>query len=179
MPVNDTAAPCGERHTPATEPFPTSLREQAAFAVQALASAAAAGYQRIGFWRMIDGLSCQQPGIWGAIRDDDSPRPVALALRTAIHAFSGFSQAQLTRDGAVTTVVLDKPGGQVTVLWNTSGAPISVHVSSPRAQTMLGEDMSLAPDGDGWRVDLEPATAHAPSDPPGTFYLGGPPVVVS
>jgi hypothetical protein len=180
MPVNDVAASCWERHTPATEPFPTSLREQAAFAVQALASAAAAGYQRIAFWRMIDGLSCRQAGLWGAIRDDESRRPVADALRTTIHAFTGFSRASLTREGPVVQVVVDRPDGvRVTVLWTTAGRSTSVHVpGNPRAQTMLGEDLPLTPEDDGWRVDLEPATAHAPGDAPGSYYIGGPPVLL-
>jgi hypothetical protein len=183
MPIDDQAANCWERHTRATEPFPTSLNEQAAFAVQALAMAAAAGYERIAFWRMIDGRACNQTGLWGAVRDDGSHRPVADALRTAIRSFSGYTRAEVFRDGPVYRVVLDKPGGQrVNVLWTGDSAPAVVHLvaSAPTAHatSILGAELPLTPEGDGWRVDLPGATAVFPGDPPGYHYIGGAPVLI-
>jgi hypothetical protein len=183
MPIDDQAANCWERHTRATEPFPTSLNEQAAFAVQALAMAAAAGYERIGWWRMIDGRACNQTGLFGAVRDDGSHRPVSDALRTAMHLFSGFSAAQVIRNGSVYQVVLDKPGNQrVTVLWNGDSAPVSVHLSRSgsvaHAYSMLGLEQSLTPDADGWTIDLPGATALFAGDPPGYHYIGGEPVFI-
>jgi hypothetical protein len=180
MPIDDVAANCWERHTRATEPFPTSLDEQAAFAVQALAMAAAAGYERIGWWRMIDGRACNQTGLFGAVRDDGSHRPVADALRTTIRLLSGYTSAQVMRNGSVYQVVADKPGPQrVTVLWNGDRAPVDVHVSrsgsTARAYSMLGVEQSLTPDGDGWSLELPGATAYAPGDPPGYHYIGGEP----
>ena len=43
---------------------------------------------------------------------------------------------------------------------------------------MLGADRALAPEGDGWRIDLPAATASVPSDPPGRYYIGGEPVLI-
>jgi hypothetical protein len=179
MPVDDRDAACWERHV--NEPYPTTLREQAAFAVQALALASAVGYERIAFWRMIDGRACQQAGLWGAVRDDGSRRPVADALRTAIRAFAGFSRAQLSLTGPVYEVVLDKPSGQrVTALWNGQGASTSIeltrHGSRPRLVSISGVERPL--DGDSWTIELAAATARFPGDPPGAYYIGGEPVLV-
>src|SRR4029077_8540223 len=72
----------------------TTMQEQASFAVQAYAMAAAADYKRLSFYQMIDGNACTQPAAWGVVRDDGSKRPVEDALRTAITKFLGFATAQ-------------------------------------------------------------------------------------
>ena len=78
----------------AGNPIQTTQAQQAAYAIQALALAAAVGYERIGFYQMVDDDPCQQSAVWGITRDDGSQRPVARSLRTAVQSFSGFLQAR-------------------------------------------------------------------------------------
>src|SRR5260221_7212977 len=92
MPTDDTSIPCAARH--ASNPIQTSQEQQAAYGLQALALAAAVGYERIGFYQMIDDNPCNQSAVWGITRDDGSSRPVASTLRTAISTFSGFLDVQ-------------------------------------------------------------------------------------
>ena len=88
MPTDDRQVACSH----ASDGIPTTMDQQAAFAVQAFALAAAAGYRRIGFYQMVDGDPCRQPAVWGVTRDDGSRRPVADALATAFGAFGSFRQ---------------------------------------------------------------------------------------
>jgi hypothetical protein len=131
----------------------TTMDQQAAYAVQAFAMAAASGYKRISFYQMVDDNPCNQPAVWGATRDDGSRRPVEDALRTAITNYLGFLDAQFaplprvqqlwapwpqdpgsyTPNWEVYEVALDKPGNQrVTVLWNGDG-PLDTGVPPPLA----------------------------------------------
>jgi hypothetical protein len=91
---------------------------------------------------MIDANPCNEPAVWGVVRDDGSKRPVEGSLRTAITNFLGFDKAQFvplarveqawpawpgdpnsyTPNWEVYQVALDKPGAhRVTVLWNGDG----------------------------------------------------------
>jgi len=129
------------------------MDQQAAYAVQAFAMAAASGYTRVGFYQMIDDNPCNQPAVWGVTRDDGSKRLVEDGLRTAITNYLGFLDAQFaplprvlqrwspwpedpnsyTPNWEVYQVALDKPGDQrVTVLWNGDG-PIEASVPPPLA----------------------------------------------
>src|SRR5207253_1067109 len=94
MPTDDATIPCANVH--AGNPIQTTQVQQAAYAVQAFALAAAAGYQRIGFYQMVDDNPCVQSAVWGITRDDGTQRPVAQSLRTAIQFFSGFTDARFT-----------------------------------------------------------------------------------
>src|SRR5207253_7372259 len=92
MPTDDASIPCAAMH--ARNPIQTTQAQQAAYAIQALALAAAVGYARIGFYQMVDDNPCNQSAVWGIARDDGSVRPVATTLRTAIHTFAGFLRAR-------------------------------------------------------------------------------------
>lgn len=201
MPTDDADAPCADRH--AAAPIKTTMEQQAAYAIQALALAAAAGYQRIGFYKMVDGGACAEPALWGVARDDGSPRPVADALGLAIGAFSGFTQARFvplerTRqrwspwpenpasyvpNWAVYEVVLDLPDKRrVTVLWNGDGTPTRLRQRRDGGPARLvdrhGDEQALLQVGQDWVLDLPAATAHFAGDPAGYFYIGGDPVLL-
>src|SRR5579864_2494185 len=90
MPSNDTAISCPH----ADSPIPTTMDQQAAYAVQAFALGAAAGYERMEFYQMVDQNPCAEPAVWGATRDDGSRRPVADALKTAFGQLSGYTSAR-------------------------------------------------------------------------------------
>ena len=199
MPTDDRSIPCADMH--ARNPIQTTQAQQAAYAVQALALAAASGYQRIGFYQMIDDNPCNQSAVWGITRDDGTKRPVADTLRTAVRNFSGFVNvnfAPLTRARAswspwpndprsftpnwqVYEVVFDLPDKRrVTVLWSGDGIPLQVRVPRHSADSQL-IDMNGSPVGDlqsvgsDWAIRLPPATAHFAGDPPGYFFIGGEP----
>lgn len=183
----------------------TTLEQQAAYAVQTAALAAAAGYQRIQFFQMSDGNACQGQA-WGLIRGDGSRRPAADALRQMLGLVSGFRQAHfvpLAREQKrwptwpddpasylpnwqVYQVAFDKPGGQrVTVLWNGNGGQaraVRIRRAGQRALLVdiFGGQRSLVA-RDGWYdFQLPPASASQPTadvnDPTAYHVIGGAPV---
>jgi hypothetical protein len=199
MPTDDRAIPCFERH--AFNPIQTTLSQQAAYAVQALALAAASGYRRIAFYQMVDDDPCAQSAVWGITRDDGSLRPVAASLRTAVQSFSGFVDARfvpLVRPKSawpawptvptsfvpnwqVYLVAFDLPGDRrVTALWNGDGLSLRVRVARRGTAAKLidhqGKSLTtLGTAGQDYVIDLPGATARFSGDPPGYFFIGGEP----
>jgi len=198
MPTDDTSIPCASMHS--GNPIQTTQVQQAAYAVQALSLGAGAGYERIGFYQMVDDDPCKQSAVWGITRDDGSRRPVAASLRTAIRSLSGFQRARFaplvrpavrwaawpddpssfTPNWQVYEVVFDLPGHRrVTVLWNGDGAPVRARIPRQAAQARLldvqNQPLTATSLGQDWAVTLPPATAHYPGDPPGYYFIGGEP----
>jgi hypothetical protein len=199
MPTDDKTIPCADQH--AQDPIETTQVQQANYAIQAFALAAAAGYARIGFYQMIDDNPCNQSAVWGVVRDDGTPRPVAGALRTAVHAFSGFLQARFlplnrptvawsawpadpnsfTPNWQVYEVVFDLPNQRrVIALWNGDGKSHQVRVARDGTQAQLLDVQGSTIDGpvalgQAWSVTLPAATAHFSGDPTGYYFIGGEP----
>ena len=76
MPSDDRAIPCADKHF--GEVIKTTMDQQAAYAIQAEALAAAAGYAKIEFYQMVDAIRAPSPQ-YGAsrattARRDPSPR---------------------------------------------------------------------------------------------------------
>jgi hypothetical protein len=182
---NDTTAP-----EPAVGRITTD--EQAAYLIQAVALARAAGYQRIGWYSMVD--HDPSSGIfdrWGLLRSDGSTRPAYNAFQVATrYLASPLASARLepfgtlTADGwPVTRVVLDDLTARqrVHVLWRTAGAPGSVVVEAAGTQALLVDPLGVSTPATrtngGWQVPLPPARAPQPSDPPG-FQSNGYPVLL-
>jgi hypothetical protein len=195
MPRDDRAVACSERHV--GQAWQPTQNEQAAFAVQAYAMAVAAGYERIGWWRLVDGNPCVQPELWGLLREDRSWRPAAEALRTVVSYFSGFYNAQfvplerevpssadvLEANWRVHQVALDRAGGQrVRVVWNGDSAPLTVQLtrtgSIAYAVDMFGQSYPVGSDESGWLIRLPAANALFSGDPPGYHYIGGWPIIL-
>jgi hypothetical protein len=198
MPTDDQTIPCAAIH--AANPIQTTQQQQAAYAIQAFAVAAAAGYGRIGFYQMVDDNPCTQSAVWGVTRDDGTQRPVEQTLRTAVRAFSGFSTARfvplvrrnvawsawpddpssLTPNWQIYEVVFDLPNSRrVTVLWNGDGVPrqvrIARHAQTAQLQDAQGKSSDARADAQDWVVDLPEATAHFGGDPAGYYFIGGEP----
>ena len=55
MPADDRQVPCWQDHS---DPWRTTLAQQAAFGVQAFTLAVAAGYERVSFYKMVDDHAC-------------------------------------------------------------------------------------------------------------------------
>jgi hypothetical protein len=206
MPSDDSAIACADKHT--NEAIRTTMDQQAAYAIQAEALAAAAGYQKIEFYQMVDANPCSEPAVWGITRDDGSPRPVEEALKVAVSNFAGYTNARfvpLTRETAawsawpddpnslvpnwqVYQVAFDKPGNQrVTALWNGDGAPLRVRIpkngSSAQLVDRLGNAQPLQENQGWWVVDLPAATAcfkinDQIKDPEGYHFIGGDPLLI-
>jgi hypothetical protein len=206
MPSDDTAIPCAEKHT--NEAIKTTMDQQAAYAIQSLALAAAAGYSKIEFYQMVDANPCAEPALWGLTRDDGTRRPVSDALKVAMNNFSGYTSAQfvpLTRETAVWSawpgdanslvpnwqvyqVALDKPGNQrVTALWNGDGNTLRVRVrkngSSAQLVDRQGHTQLLQETQGSWVIDLPAATAYfkisdSIKDPDGYHFIGGDPLLI-
>jgi hypothetical protein len=201
MPTDDREVPCADRH--AASPFTTSMAEQAAYAIQALALAAATGYERIGFYQMVDDDACVQPAVWGITRDDGTRRPVADALRTAVTWFRGYTRARFaplvraaerwpawpgdptsfTPNWQVYQVALDQPHGRrVSALWTGDAGHTRVRVERHGTRARLidrdGNSHPATGDPDAWIVDLPGATAHFATDPAGYHFIGGDPLLL-
>ncbi|TME97616.1 MAG: hypothetical protein E6I52_19130 [Chloroflexi bacterium] len=199
MPSDDRAVACPHADTA----IQTTMDQQAAYAVQAFAMAAAAGYQRFEFYQMVDQNPCAEPAVWGATRDDGSRRPVSAALQTAIGQFAGYIGVHLvplvreTQDWSpwpedpsslmpnwqVYQVAFDKPGNQrVTAVWNGDGSPLRVRIRKNGSSASLIDRNGAShqvQDAQGWWVlDLAPATAHFPQDPDGYHFIGGEPMLL-
>jgi hypothetical protein len=199
MPSDDRAISCPHADTP----IQTTMDQQAAYAVQAFAMAAAAGYQRTEFYQMVDQNPCSEPAVWGVTRDDGSRRPVGDALRTAITQFTGYTgvhfvpliretedwspwpddQSSLMPNWQVYQVAFDKPGNQrVTALWNGDGSSLRVRVHKNGSNAALidrtGASHDLVASEGWWVLDLAGATAHYPEDPGGYHFIGGEPVLL-
>lgn len=205
LPTDDTLSGCGDQSAAAGAR--TTLEQQAAYGMQAFALAAAAGYQRIAFYKMSDSANCQEP-TWGLVRTDGSRRPVADALRTAITYFSGFTRARFvplvrpvetwpawptnptsyTPNWQVYQVALDRPGNQrVTVLWNGDAAALRIRLvrrgSSARVVDRRGVERGLTEDSGSWLVDLPGAGTRRDlddtrNDPDGYHAIGGEPILL-
>jgi hypothetical protein len=169
--------------------------EQSAYLLQSVALARAAGYQRIGWYGMVD----HDPGggildRYGLLRPDNTPRPAYSALKVATRYLgSSALSAQFAPVGPGPTpdtwevwrVVLDEfigPPRRVQVLWRTPGGPASVdveaHGRSAYLIDLLGRAISLAPVGGNWRVPLPPPRVRQPHDPAGYPLFGNPVLLV-
>lgn len=206
MPSDDTAIPCADKHS--DEAIRTTMNQQAAYGIQSLALAAAAGYSKIEFYQMVDANTCAEPAVWGLTRDDGTRRPITEALKVAINNFSGYTNAQfvpLTRESAawsawpsdpsslvpnwqVYQVAFDKPGNQrVTALWNGDGTTLRVRMkqngTSAQVIDRQGNSLPLQANQGWWVVDLPAATAYFKlsdqiKDPEGYHFIGGDPLLV-
>ena len=200
MPTDDRSiAPCDH----GGDLIKTTMEQQAAFGIQAFAMAAVAGFQRVGFYAMTDEGPCNQPAVWGAVRDDGSRRPVADALRTIIRGITGYTRARfapLLRSEArwgvwpedplsywpnwgIYLMAFDLPGARrVSVVWNADPMPTCARFArNGNAAHVLDKHGTASPaslQGDTWTVTLAPATAHFADDPDGYYFIGGDPLLL-
>src|SRR5207237_7311261 len=122
--------------------------EQAAYLIQAVALARAAGYERIGWYTMVDHDATSSIfDRWGLLRTDGSARPAFRAYQVASQflAQPGAS-ARLAPMGSrtpagwpVTRVILDdlSQRTRVQVLWRTADGPASVNIEAAGSAARL------------------------------------------
>jgi hypothetical protein len=182
---NDATRPVDPMHH-------VSTSEQAAYVIQALAMARAAGYQRIGWFSMMDhdprrGITDQ----WGLLRADGTRRPAFEAFQVAAKYLGRPEQsARFAPIGEgsqggwpVYRVVLDDGvRRRVQVLWRGKDGPMSIRLEAlgPTAQIvdMLGQTSRLERQEGWWHVHLPPPRVAQPFDPPGYPEVGDPVLLV-
>jgi hypothetical protein len=182
---NDARAPVEPRQHITT-------MEQAAFLIQAIALARAAGYDRIGWYSLIDAAPTSRvPDHWGLLRPDASPRPAYRALLTAARYLSDADLVarlaplgEADRDGyPISRVVVDDPrrGMRVQVVWRSRAGPRGVAIqssgSSAQVVDLFGVGSTVTRSADGWEVPLPPPRVPQSFDPPG-FQSSGEPVLL-
>jgi hypothetical protein len=170
-----------------------STTEQAGFVIQALALARAAGYERVGWYSMLD--AAPSSGVadrWGLLRADGSPRPAYRALLTASRYLMGAQMTarlaplgEVDRDGyPLARVIVDDPqrGTRVQVLWRSRSGPRSVAVepsgSTARVLDVYGRGPAATRSADGWEVPLPPPRVPQSFDPAGFQSTGEPLLLV-
>ncbi|MDP2661932.1 MAG: hypothetical protein Q8R28_14495 [Dehalococcoidia bacterium] len=179
VPWNDPVAPMPPGG------FRATMDEQASFAVQGLALAMAAGVQRIGFFKMTDGILTDGEA-YGLARNDGTTRPAYAAFQTAARLFSAFPQAQYDEELGVDRVIMTSGDRRVTVLWNPYPKPKTVkiraiginatqHDKSGKATTMK---IPLAIGQNFYSFDLASATANVADLHPELYIIGGDPVIL-
>jgi len=177
---------------------------QADYVIEALALASAAGYQRVGWYRMTDGDSWREQEMWGLLRNDNTARPAFAAMKTALKYYTGASKVTfvpLEREDQpfgtpwpqdpssyypnwrIYQVVFDfADGRRVTALWNATDDNVRVRVPKRGSSAIMVDKMgnqAPATEVSGWYlVDLVAASVRGPMDPPGYHYIGGPPALL-
>lgn len=198
MPYDDPATPKpqdGQRVT---------MSLQADYAIQGLALAAAAGYEWLSWYRMDDGGVWKEQEVWGLVRDDGRPRPVFMAMKTALKYFTGARKITfepLVRDyepfgvpwpadpdsyypnWQIYQVVFEYVDGRrVTVLWNADGWATTVRIPKLGETAIVvdksGVESPLVATGGAYSVTLGAATVTGPLDPAGYHFIGGPPLII-
>lgn len=194
MPHDDPTRPSGSADHRVT------MAQQADFAIQALAMASAAGYQRAGWYRMTD----DHQDLWGLVREDGTLRPAFHAFGTAVGLFSGarrvvflplerpdepfgtpwpYNPASYYPNWQIYQVVFDHPDGRrVTTLWNGTGTPLRARIPRQGSAALLvdgtGSQRELGDVGGWYLVDLPPAQVRGRLDPNGYHYIGGAPFII-
>lgn len=179
---------------PITPAYHVTTTDQAAYLLQSMALARAAGYQRIGWYGMVD--HDDRTGItdrYGLLRADGSPRPAFRAFETATR-YLGAAGPQVTAaplgeqrpDGSwpVWRVVFDNLSTRtrLQVLWRGVDGPRTVRLAVGSTDAtlvdVLGFSTTPRRNGDTWEIDLPAVRVPQPFDPPGFLSTGAPVLLV-
>lgn len=119
--------------------FVVSQQEQAAYIPQALASALAAGAQRIAIYKLQDteGDVAANPEPFGLLRMDGSRRPAYSTYQIGIQYLAGMQGVKRTRWDAVGQIQLEQAGKTTTVLFSRLPAPQQATVEATSSTAVL------------------------------------------
>ncbi|MFZ0546423.1 MAG: hypothetical protein WAM60_13345 [Candidatus Promineifilaceae bacterium] len=144
------------------------LDEQAAFMPEALASALAAGAERIAIYKLRDVEEDRQanPEPFGLVRLDGTRRPAFTTYRIAVQYLSDFTEAERERWDSVGQIRVVQPGRTTTVLFARlpSEQQARVRATAERAVlvTMWGERREVIAEDGYFTVDLPSALCTQP-----------------
>lgn len=140
--------------------FLVSQNEQAAFVPQALASALAAGAQRIALYKMQDvpGDEAANPEPFGLLRMDGSRRPAYNTYQVAIRYMAGMQGIKREVWGHHGQIKIDQGDYTTTVLFSRLPAPQSVEVPATSNSGVLvdmwGGRRSVSAQNGVFKIDL-------------------------
>ena len=176
--VETNAPPSTDPAWPIQEPnFNITQEEQAAFMVQGLAMAVAAGAQRTAVYKMADRASDHanaEP--FGLVRLDGSRRPAFTAYQTATTYLAGYRQATLLRRDDATVISVRRANGWTTVAWARGPEPVEVRIRANAASARLvdwrGNARTLSAKGGFYTLTLPASACTHPASP---CLIGGEP----
>lgn len=164
--INETNAPPSEdkRELPWSKPrYRVSLDDQAAFVLQELSLAFAAGATRVEFYKLrnsADHPESIEP--YGLLRGDDSRRPAFTAYRVATTYLRDFRSAVRETAGPVNAVTFDRGSATTTVVWTTAAVGKRVSIRAVGAEALLvserGETRRIKAQQGFYTIDLPAAT---------------------
>lgn len=142
--------------------------EQAAFIPQALASALAAGAQRIAIYKLKDtaGDVAANPEPFGLVRMDGSRRPAFNTYRIAVRYLAGMTGVSRERWNEVGQIHLEQDGKTTTVLFARLPAPQQAQVPATAPTALLvdmwGNQRTISAQDGFFNVDLPGALCTQP-----------------
>ncbi|MGB3716835.1 MAG: hypothetical protein WA996_20645 [Candidatus Promineifilaceae bacterium] len=141
-----------------------TLEEQAAFIPQALASAMAAGADRIAVYKLRDNEEDRfaNPEPFGLVRMDGTHRPAYDTYRLAIEQLSGMTGVERERWDSVGQIRIDQPGKSTTVLFarlpSQQVAQVEARFDSAVLVDMWGVSQAITPDNGYFDIELSAAS---------------------
>ena len=140
--------------------FKVTQQEQAAFIPQALASALAAGAQRIAIYKLQDtpGDEAANPEPFGLLRMDGSRRPAFNSYQVAIRYLAGMQGVKRERWDHVGQIRLNQGDYSTTVLFSRLPAPQTAEIEATANTAVLvdqwGSRRSISAQNGVFTVDL-------------------------
>jgi hypothetical protein len=141
-----------------------TLEEQAAFIPQALASALAAGADRIAVYKLRDNEEDRfaNPEPFGLIRMDGTHRPAYDTYQLAIEQLSGATTVERERWDSVGQIRIDQPGKSTTVVFSRLPSQQLVQVEAKSDSAVLvdmwGVSEPITPENGYFDIELPAAS---------------------
>lgn len=145
-----------------------TLNEQAAFIPQALASALAAGADRVAVFKLMDTKQDREanPEPFGLIRVDTSRRPAYNTYQVAIKMLADAGRATRERWDAVGQIRVEQGDRSTTVLFSRLPTPqqaiVRAEARTAELVDMWGKRKTLTAEKGRYTVDLPPALCTQP-----------------
>jgi len=160
--------------------FNITLEEQAAFMIQGIAMALAAGAERTAIYKMADREGDHvnaEP--FGLVRLDGTRRPAFTAYQVAITYLAGFRQANLVRRDSATVINVRRSNGWTTVAWARGTEPVEVRIRANTRTARLvdwrGNVKTIAAQGGFYTLTLPASACTHPANP---CLIGGEPLMI-
>ncbi len=177
--INETNAPPSDdpQEPPWSAPrFRVSQAEQAAYIIQQVSLAFAAGAGRVEVYKLrntADHPESIEP--FGLLRADDSRRPAFTAYQLVTRYLGGFRQVTRQTRGNAEAVTFQGDGSTTTVLWTWGRTPTRLTLPARTAQALLvdeaGSIQTLNAANGAYVVDLPAATCSNGAN----CFIGGAP----
>lgn len=179
--VETNAPPSNDPAWPIQGPnFNITQEEQAAFMVQGLAMALAAGAERVAVYKMADREGDHvnaEP--FGLVRLDGTRRPAFTAYQVATTYLAGFRQGSLLRRDNATVVRIRRVNGWTTVAWARGPEAVEVrleaHARSARLVDWRGNVSLINARGGFYTLTLPASACTHPAAP---CLIGGEPWMI-